>query len=76
MDLDGFRFGFEWIWMDLYPQLGLLCCAALPGFLFKKKHIPGILQPETTLKPPKTNLKHPKTILKCFRGLSHQFWVI
>ena len=48
MDLDGFRFGFEWIWMDLHPQLGLLCGAALPGeFFFRKKQVPGVLQPKT-----------------------------
>ena len=41
MDLDGFRlgFGFGWIWMDLHPQLGLLCGAALPGAFFSQKNI-------------------------------------
>ena len=38
MDFHGFGFGFEWIWMDLHPQLGLLCGAALPGAFFSRKN--------------------------------------
>ena len=36
--------GFEWIWMDLHSQLGLLCGADLPFFfLFQKttRHVPS-----------------------------------
>ena len=58
--------GFGWICIP-----SSVFCVVQPcrGLFFQKKHIPGILQPKTTLQPP-------KTILKCFRGLSHQFWVI
>ena len=38
IDLYGFRLGFAWIWMDLHPQLGLLCGAALPGAFFSRKN--------------------------------------
>ena len=44
MDLDG----FGWIWMDLHPQLGLLCGAALPGAFFSRKNTSLVfLQPKS-----------------------------
>ena len=47
MDLDGFRLGFVWIWMDLHPQLGLLCGAALPEAFSKKNMSLVFLQPKS-----------------------------
>ena len=48
MDLDLDLDGFEWIWMDLHPQLGLLCGAALPGaFFFQKNTSLVFLQPKS-----------------------------
>ena len=48
MDLDLDLNGFGWVWMDLHPQLGLLCGAALPGACFSRKNTSLVfLQPKT-----------------------------
>ena len=40
--------------MDLHPQLGLLCGAALHGAFFPEKQVPGVLQPKMVFLATKT----------------------
>ena len=48
LNLNGFGWIQIWIWMDLHPQLGLLCGAALPGAFFSRKNTSLVfLQPKS-----------------------------
>ena len=58
MDLDGFA----------SPARSSVWCSPADGFFFQKKHVPGILQLKTNLKPLETFLKHLKTLPKCSMG--------